>query len=168
MIVRPGRRLLVAAAIVTVLGVFAFVWGPILWFLGAALLVVAGLAASDARRAAAALERISVSRSLPKVVGRNAPFADSLILTNGGPSSVEGEVRDVLPFGCEPGWNMSDFRLPQSASVELPMDCRIPIRGLHRFGPVWIRIRGPLGLVEVPLKETIPLSVTALAINQSD
>lgn len=150
MIVRPGRRLIIAAAILAVLALLAFAWGPVLWILGAVVLATTGLAIHDARRAWSALERIQAKRNLPGVVGRDLVFIDALRVTHDGPLPVAGEVRDVFPPACQPDWWTEPFQLSAgTGSAELTTACRIPRRGRHTFGPIWGRVSGPAELLEV-------------------
>jgi uncharacterized protein (DUF58 family) len=148
-IIRPGRRLILAVGSSAVVGLVAFAWSPILWAVGAALVLTAGLSVWDARLAMAALGRIKVTRKLPLVVGRDLPFLDSIQLMNQGAGRVAGEMRDVLPAACQPAWRVLPFEVESQAAINLEIACRIPRRGRHRFGPVWVRVEGALGLVEI-------------------
>ncbi|MFO1045156.1 MAG: DUF58 domain-containing protein [Planctomycetaceae bacterium] len=150
MIIRPGRNLLILIAIETLIGVVAFVWEPILWIVGLSLLIVIGLTIHDARRAARLIDQIKASRRLPRVVGRGVPFEILLNVTNETSTHIAGEIRDVRPAACQPIWNSVAFDLVSSGTcIELKSDCKIPVRGLHRFGSLWVRIQGPFGLIEV-------------------
>lgn len=150
MIVRPGNRLLRIAAVFVVAGLLAFVWAAFAWILGAALVPVAILAWLDGRRASRTLSQLRLARALPKVVGRNLPFENVITVSNDGPSPVVGELRDILPASCAPKWFSSEIRLsPHEAGLTVRGVCRIPIRGKHTFGPVWLRVAGPLKLTEV-------------------
>ncbi len=162
MIVRPGRRLLHAAAALTALGLLAFAWGPLLWFLAAIVVAFAVLAVQDARLAWAALNRVQPSRQLPGVVGRDLVFLDALKLVHDNGSPVAGEVRDVFPPACEPDWWSQPFQLAAEDSVALNAVCRIPRRGKHRFGPIWIRVAGPWELLEVQRSFDLPGDVKVL------
>lgn len=153
--VRPGPRMLVAAGVLASLGLFAFVWSPILWLTGAAVLALGILAWHDGRKAKFALKQLVISRQLPGVAGRDLPFSSVLTISNGASLPVVGEVRDILPSGCIPQWAVNQFRLAvpadstSSSHALIMTECRIPIRGHHQFGPVWARIQGPWRLVEV-------------------
>ena len=150
MIIRPGRNLLILIAIEILIGVVAFVWEPILWIVGLSLLLVIGVAIHDARRAARLIEQIKASRRLPRVVGRGVPFEILLNVTNETSTHIAGEIRDVRPAACQPIWNSVAFDLVSNgACIELKSACKIPVRGLHRFGSLWVRIQGPFGLIEV-------------------
>jgi uncharacterized protein (DUF58 family) len=142
-----------AAGGVAVLGLFAFVWPPILALAGAALLPIGLLAWWDSRSAKSAIQKLVVKRTLQGVVGRDLPFQSILTISNAGSTAISGEVRDVLPSACVPQWIITKFELAASgvstSSSSKAIECRIPIRGQHRFGPVWIRVQGPWALAEV-------------------
>jgi uncharacterized protein (DUF58 family) len=161
-IVRPGRRLLHAAASLVVLGLLAFAWGPILWLLAAVVLAFVVLAIQDARLAWAALNRVKASRQLPGVVGRDLVFLDALKLMHDHGSPVAGEVRDVFPPACQPDWWSQPFQFAANDAVNLNAVCRIPRRGKHRFGPIWIRVAGPWELLEVQRAFDLPGDVKVL------
>jgi uncharacterized protein (DUF58 family) len=169
---RPGPRLLPLASGLIVVGLLAFLHGIFLVLLGLLVLVLLGLAWRDAERARETLQSIHVTREVPVVVGRGLPFLHVIHLARAGTGRVCGEVRDVLPSVCEPNWLAHSFVLESPAFGTEPMDapreskapklpngslpatcrletkCRIPIRGSHSFGPIWIRVEGPWGLME--------------------
>lgn len=159
---RPGRHLILIAGLLAVLGAFAFVWAPMIWGFVFAVLILAGLAWRDRRTAKAALQQLSVSRKLPGVVGRDLRFESTLILTNAGSAKVRGEVRDVLPTVCVPDWVVHPMELPADSTAHLTTEFRIPIRGEHTFGPVWLRVAGTWGLIEVQHELECPGAIKVL------
>lgn len=160
--VRPGHRLLIFSAGVAAPGLLAFIWGPILWFVVAAVIPVLLLAWWDARGAAAMLAQIRVSRTAPRVVGRDLEFRLRTVISNDGSRPLSGELRDVRPAACVPAWAPREFQLAAGASLEIDDDCRIPQRGLHTFGPMWIRVTGPWGLMEAQQEVACPAEVRVL------
>lgn len=168
-VMRPGRNLLFLALLLIGLSFLAFLSTVMLWVLGALVILITVLAWRDALQAAAALKQVRVTRTLPGIVGRDLTFCDTLRIENLGPTAVVGELRDVLPAACLPRWATFPFRIASSGAggtpqgpVKLPAEtgpetswlqfmlpCRIPIRGRHRFGPLWVRVAGPLQLLEV-------------------
>ncbi len=162
MIVRPGKRLITIGAALSGLSLLAFLWGPVLWIAGLALAALAWGAWRDAQVADAALQRLTVSRSLPRIVGRNLPFQDILTLRNDGPGVVTGEVRDVFPAECLPRRAASEFTLEPGQERRLVTPCRIPRRGKHSFGPIWLRAAGPQGLMEVQRAVDTPGEIKVL------
>lgn len=151
-ILRPGPRLVAAVVALTFVGLLVFVHPGLL------VLVIAGGAAlaiasrRDARAAADALQQIRLTRRMPGVIGRDIAFDDELTLYNDGATVVQGELREVLPSECLPRWSVFAFELAadgeSGSTASFATECRIPIRGRHRFGPAWVRVVGPLGLFE--------------------
>lgn len=163
---RPGPRLLPLAAGLLLVGLLAFLHGAFLVLFFLLLLVLMGLAWLDAGRAFQSLQSIHVTREVPAVVGRGLPFLHAINVVQSGPEEVRGEVRDVLPAVCEPSWLAHSFVLEPPSSGSKPMcrletTCRIPLRGSHRFGPIWVRLEGPWGLMEVqrPFPESHTMKV---------
>ncbi len=155
---RPGPRLMELAGVLTAFGFGAFLWVEVLWVLGAALILLGFAFWRDSRAAKALVQECSVSRTLPGLVGRNLPFESRLAIMNAGSKPIRGELRDVFPADCVPQWSIHPFELaaadsPEDAATSMTTECRIPVRGEHRFGPVWVRVRGPWDLAEVQ-KET--------------
>jgi uncharacterized protein (DUF58 family) len=146
---RPGQQAVTAAGVLALLSIGAFFWTPIAILLGIVVVALLGLAEYDRRRAHDLLQRVEVSRSLPVVIGRDRPFEDALDVFNAGDSDVLAEVRDVLPAACDPQLWSVPVELAAGARITLTQTCRIPERGMHVFGPVWVRVSGPLQLVEV-------------------
>lgn len=146
---RPGRRLIFIAWLLAVLGAFAFVWGPMLWGFLIGVLFIAGLAWWDRQSAKSAINQLTILRKLPSVIGRDRPFDSTLIVTNNSSKQVQGEVRDVLPTVSVPDWFVHAMELKAKSTITLSSEFRLPIRGEHKFGPVWLRVAGTWGLVEV-------------------
>lgn len=146
---RPGRHMIRIAGLLAILGTFAFAWEGMLWVFLIAVLVLSALAWRDRQIARTAIGNLSVSRKLPGVVGRDLNFESTLILTNTGTTTIQGEVRDVLPSACVPDWVVHPLELNANSTITLATEFRIPIRGEHAFGPVWLRVAGAWGLVEV-------------------
>ena len=147
---RPGRRLIGAAMVLMLLGLPAFrdpAWGWVVFGLAIGLALIA---CRDGRAAAAAVAGIRVRRRLPGMVGRGLAFSSTLLIEHDHRSPLWGAVRDRHPPTCEPEWHVATFGpiggVP--ARLELDLDCRIPCRGRHTFGPVWLRVVGPAGLME--------------------
>jgi uncharacterized protein (DUF58 family) len=128
--------------------VIAFFWTQVLVPLGVMLATLAGAALYDHREARRALSNVSVTRSLPIVVGRNVPFVTALTLTNQGNRAWRGELRDEFPAAATPPLAIQKIELPAGQSARYAQTVTIPVRGRHPFGPVWLRIAGPWGLVE--------------------
>lgn len=148
MIVRPGRDLWRTIAMLMLLSPLTFLWWPLAALLAAATAVLAVGAVLDWRELSRRLPLVSIRRSLPIVVGRDLPFTVELTATNGSDRRLAGEVRDVHPASTAPQLAMHELSLAAHGSATLSTTCRIPARGRHSFGPVWIRLQGPLRLLE--------------------
>jgi uncharacterized protein (DUF58 family) len=146
---RPGKHLVWAVgglAAWSLLGLveFSFLF-PIPVVLGAILV----LAAFEWRQLRQTLSGITITRSLPKTVGRDMPLVVGLRFRNGSQRSLIGEFRDVVPSTCVPARWAAPLSIAQESETELKQTFRIPIRGRFSFGPVWLRVFGNLRLVEL-------------------
>jgi uncharacterized protein (DUF58 family) len=148
--VRPGRNLIrVLASLLTVsLLVFA---EPRIAVLALPLFVVLlGLAVWDAFGARRLLGDLKVVRELPGIAGRDLPFTVNWRLERTSTVPLSGELRDCLPRETEPFIHQETFRFKSGESeAELKTSFRIPVRGEFRFGPIWVRVHGRLGLIEI-------------------
>lgn len=153
---RPGNRLLRAAGLLALVSLLAFVRAEVLWLVPVALATLAVLAWRDGQRAMDLVDQLTVSRGLPKAVGRDLEFPAQIVLHNPGAAEVAGEFRDVLPADCVPAWAERPFRIAGGASEAFVTECRIPRRGKQRFGPLWVRVQGPLGLLEAQREFELP------------
>jgi len=145
---RPGQNLLRVIGALGVLSVLAFFWWPIVVFLFAALVAVAGVAFVEQRELKKLLEGLRVDRWLPPVIGRNADFVARLSISNHNRVPVEGELRDIVPASAVPSLAVREFTIDAGQTSLMEAVFRIPRRGRHAFGPVWIRLRGPWRLLE--------------------
>jgi uncharacterized protein (DUF58 family) len=159
---RPGRRGVQVAIALALTGLGAFAWGPWLIVVLLAAVFTTYLAWLDLRAARSLLDDMAVARRLPKIVGRDLHFDVEVELTNRGQAPVSGTFRDVFPDEARPRLWREDFDLPSGAVETLRVDCRIPIRGLHPFGPIWMRAVGPAGLVEVQREFVCPGEIKVL------
>ncbi|HEX6962600.1 MAG TPA: DUF58 domain-containing protein [Lacipirellula sp.] len=148
MTVRPGKNLFRAAVSLAVASVLTAFWPVLIFVLLLAVSVMAVAAAYDYRRLRELVGQVSVRRSLPQVVGRGRTFVVRLTFSNGGARPLAGEVRDVFPDAAQPRLVVHRISLARHDSAQSSIECSIPERGRHRFGPTWVRVYGPLRLVE--------------------
>lgn len=146
---RPGRRLIAAAAglLAAALMYFVLLWSPLFW---ASLAVATGLAVvavREGRDVRRLLGDVEVRRTLPVMSGRGLPFTVTWEVTCLAAAAAEGELRDVVPADAEPRFTAVPFTLHGGRTV-LTQTFRIVRRGRHRFGPVWIRLRGRGGWID--------------------
>jgi uncharacterized protein (DUF58 family) len=130
------------------LGLVAFAWAPAAW--GAGVLGVLGvaLALADYADLRATLRAMSVVRELPAIAGRGVTFTARLTVKNMGGRVLAGEIRDVLPEGAQPPVWIAPLSVAAQGEMEVTCPMRLDQRGLHSFGPVWVRLRGRLGMLE--------------------
>lgn len=148
MTLRPGKNLVRAVLVGAAACGLAFVWWPVVLVLAAALLALVAAAEYDRRQLRQMLDKVLVTRSLPVVSGRDVAFESTLNVYNGNAGELTGEVRDELPEAALPRIVVEAVRVPSQSAVDLHSTFRIPQRGRHAFGPVWVRAAGPLGLIE--------------------
>lgn len=146
--VRPGPNLLRAVLLLVLLSPLAYFWWPISWLLVAACVLLAAGAITDWRHLAQMLPLVSVRRTLPTVIGRDQPFVVQLSVLNDSERSLRGEIRDVHPPTAAPQLAIHVFAIAPQSSSTLVTNGRIPVRGRYSFGPVWVRLQGPLRLLE--------------------
>jgi uncharacterized protein (DUF58 family) len=145
---RPGKQLVWAVAGVALLSPLTFFWWPVAFVLGAILVGLAFATWRERGTLVRMFEAIDVRRSMPSVVGRDRFFDVGLTVTNAGTTTVLGELRDEHPPAAVPRLVRYAVSAPAGGTTSVATTCRIPERGRHAFGPVWIRIQGPLGLLE--------------------
>ncbi|MEZ6129853.1 MAG: DUF58 domain-containing protein [Planctomycetaceae bacterium] len=162
MIFRPGHRFVMFAGMLAglSLGVFltpAFVVVPL-----TGLGILVAFAERDRRSARRMIQQMSVTRTLPVIAARGLAFQSTLTVTNGNPQAVRLELRDVVPADCDPAYTLHACRIAAGEKHDVAMSCRIDRRGLHEFGPVWIRAIGPHQLFEVQRAFDCPGKVRVL------
>lgn len=148
MTVRPGRNLGRAVGVVTLVCPLAFFWWPVILPLLVALVVVAVAAELDRRQLRIVLAHVSVRREMPTVVGRAAPFNMSLTVTNGNASPLSGELRDEHPAHSAPRLIVYNLQVPIVGEAKFTTTVCLPVRGRHKFGPVWVRVQGQRRFLE--------------------
>jgi len=165
-LLRPGRRLVVATALLVLLALptfFLAAWGLVV---GALAIGLAVAAAGDAAAAATAVKGLRVGRRLPAVVGRGLEFTRTLVVEHDFPRALSVTARDVHPAAGIPEWSSAEVVLGPAtngpARGRSDVSCRIPVRGHHTFGPVWVRVAGPLDLAEAQRELPCPGSVQVL------
>lgn len=162
--VRPGRNLVWAAGATGVLCLTALVTPAAGWtFLGIGATLCAAGAAFDYVRLSRQLRAVTVERRLPTIAGRDLPFQAQWSVTGGGEYAVRGQLRDEVPPTATPRLTFHPLFVelghgPQSIAQEL----RIPVRGRHAFGPVWLRLAGPFGFLEAQRPFDCPGAVKVL------
>jgi uncharacterized protein (DUF58 family) len=142
-------NLMRAAALLAVFTLAAFVSWLVIVPLIAAVLTLAFAAAWERIRLQAAFSNVGVRRKMPGVIGRDAQFEITLELTNANAFPATIQVRDEHPDAAEPRLVIHSARIAAGGAERFATACRIPRRGRHSFGPVWLRVEGRYRLVEV-------------------
>jgi uncharacterized protein (DUF58 family) len=94
------------------------------------------------------LKQVKISRQQPSLVGRDATFLSQLEISNQSEQELVGVVRDVLPNVAIPDHQPESINVSPGNVATTKTELRIPERGLHELGPVWLRIQGPWKLLE--------------------
>lgn len=163
MTLRPGRNLTRGGAVLAGLSLLGYFLPAIGWLLAAAAVSLAALAVVEAEKLRKRQRDWTVTRTMPSVVGRDVPFVVKLQLARASGPLVEGELRDETPITAVPRIAIRTFSLAEGVTTtSLPFECRIPVRGSWTFGPVWLRVRGPWGLVERQWSIDCPAKIKVL------
>jgi uncharacterized protein (DUF58 family) len=160
--VRPGVNLVRAIAGVALLSPLTFVWWPIALVLAAILVGLAIAAWLERRQLLQVFPHIEIRRSMATVVGRDKFFDVGLSVRNAGALAAHGELRDEHPPAAVPRLIAYAISVPAGGAISVSTTCRIPQRGRYPFGPVWVRLHGPLRLVEAQRPFDCPASVKVL------
>ena len=149
MSVRPGRHLIVILILTTALAVISF-WLPTAAIcIGPLLLALCAGAVFDLRALRRGLPAVSVRQSVPVTIGRVLPFHAYLYISNSSGRRFHVNVRVGVPVqACPNYWIDSALVGNDTAEFEMVREFRISSRGRHIFGPAWLRMTGPLGLLE--------------------
>jgi uncharacterized protein (DUF58 family) len=145
---RPGPNLIVLACALVVLVAANTTWSWTNWLVAALVLSATAGAAADWAVLRQGLSRVQVARSLPAVAGRGRVFQVKLTLDYTGRWRLHGEARDAVAQDARPSVWWEPLRLSPRQTSRLAAGFQIAIRGRHRFGPVWLRLRGPCGMLE--------------------
>jgi uncharacterized protein (DUF58 family) len=147
---RPGKNLVRVAYVLPATATLYFLFPSMAWlWLGSLIAATVGVAAIvETRQLRRDISRVSVRRIVPVVTGRDIPFLIHWHVSNDLPMSVTLEVRDALPARAEPRYYARELSLAAAGKTEWSSSFRISERGLHTIGPIWLRLRGRLNLME--------------------
>lgn len=170
MTIRPGINAVRLAAALCAVSLLGFVTPHAVWLLLAGMVVGLILARRDYLRLRDDFDRLQFRRICPAVVGRGESFPVTWSLSTPQPVRLSGECRDLVPAGASPRLVLFPFSLhfpaharrhqrrPADPLMEIhragpgvesvTMRFVIPVRGLHQFGPVWIRLQGAAGFLD--------------------
>lgn len=162
MTIRPGPRLPLVLAGLCAGSLLVFAWPGVTALLMLSALIIAVMCWLDHRDARRRLADVTVSRQVASVVGRDRPFAVRWLIRRTHADSLEGELRECLPPDACPNFDPQEFRLgPNRFEAEIVREFRIPVRGEFPIGPLWLRVAGPFGLIEVQrqVADAVPIRV---------
>lgn len=149
MILRPGWTMLALAAAAVFLSATAFYLPTAAWLVLPLVMAAVALAAYDAIWLKRHQSELAVSRDVPQIAGRDVPFDVTLRCINGGRGRLRGSVREVAPAEALPRWWRADFPAGGiAASADFRRSFCIATRGSFSFGPAWVRLIGPCGMLE--------------------
>ena len=104
------------------------------------------LCVADYRELRRGLQMVSVQRRHPPVVGRDLPFDVEWTIQSAAPLPA-GMFRDEAPSVAAERFVHEPFG-PGRPPVVITRSQRIPVRGVHRLGPAWLRLVGPTACLE--------------------
>lgn len=162
MTIRPGARIFPLMGALILIALISFAWGKAAWLALPVATAALAVGILDYRGIRVAMRKIDVRRVLPNIVGRNARFDWSMAVRNSGDLPIQGELRDVLPIAADPPLSINAFGAAPGETVALGGQLRIPIRGQHQFGPVWLRVKGSFGMLEAQRSFECPGAVKVL------
>ncbi len=142
---------------------FVFPWRSLLFFLVLFLLIFLVTTIIETIALTRNFGLLTVRRKLPVVVGRNTLFAIGWEIENSSPDDLKGCLREIAPSAASPYFSIHSFELDaRIGRVSLTDAYRISVRGEHEFGPIWIRLFGVFGLVEVQRAFDLPATIKVL------
>lgn len=144
---RFAALLILAGLMIGFSGWFA----PLLPAGGAAAALAAVLAAWDWLRLAR-LDKPQISRLVDEKLSLGAENLVTLRVRNVSRSKLSGAIRDEYPEDFHAAGNVMAVSIAPRAEVDLAYHVTPPNRGDFQFGDVYLRIRGPLGIVVRQIK----------------
>lgn len=151
MTVRPGRRMQHACLVFLGISILCFFSPAALWLLPFLLLGCFVVAVQDYRQLRIIADKVVVARKVPPNVGQNLTF-ESMLTVTAGASPIHAEIRDLLPEPTNPRALLASFDLPALGQTTMSSSLRISKRGRFEFGPIWLRLKGSRGMLEVHRK----------------
>ena len=146
---RPGPALIALVAAWVAIALLAFAWPILGWVTSASVLVVGPAIIVDHRRLRAMFASTSVHREVPAVVARGRLFDVDLRVTANASHTLRGALRDELPYLAEPNFAVHPILIgPTEPQQDARQTLRIATRGRFGIGPAWLRLVGPLRLLE--------------------
>lgn len=147
MIFFPSRRFLVVATAIVFMTFGLFVHPAFGYAAAIAALALAAAAVYDVRDLRRARTGITVEVATPPTVTRGEPIHVEVTVSNATSRDFSCEARPVLPDATIPNYVEHAFTAPANGPARFEIPLQAPLRGHYTFGPVFLRIDGPLGLM---------------------
>jgi uncharacterized protein (DUF58 family) len=162
--IRPGRNLVRLAAVLLILAPITFVWpgAPVLPVAAVTLLVAVSVATLEYLALRTALRGVSIERTMPAAIGRDAPFRVDLRVSSTARFSFAAELRDVVPAAAVPPYGTQALVVPAGGRASCAATLQLPVRGAFDFGPVWVRLTGPFDVLQAQQALVCPGRVKVL------
>lgn len=147
---RPGRNLIRLLGGFLAVSLLVFAVPQIVLVTTTALVVVLLLAIRDGMHARRQLAGLKVTRQMKGMAGRNVPFQLTWQIKRDSSVTLTGEIRDCFPKESIPIISHNPFHFRNGeTNLEVTTSLQIPVRGEFDFGPIWVRVLGSWGLIEV-------------------
>ncbi len=149
MTIRPGRNLLPLGIALVAISLGSFWWSGTIWIVGLMAVGTLALLVREFRSLRHSRSLIKAKRITPEIVGRDVPFCIKWHIEHYTTRPLRLELRDQRPATCEPPFQIHAMQLaPGSKTQSCSSEVRIPVRGVFEFGPLWLRLAGPLQLLD--------------------
>ena len=166
MTLRPGHNLIRVAGALLAASLLVFVAPSIVWLALPVGVALGGLIVADYRDLRRRLPQMRLERRAPNIVGRDRLFEVQWTLRHEGDREFLGEWRDGLPRAAEPCFHSVPFRLDATEfEKSFTQKLRIPQRGEHSFGPMWLRLVGRFAMLEA--QQTIESTATVRVLPET-
>ncbi|MEZ6055610.1 MAG: DUF58 domain-containing protein [Planctomycetaceae bacterium] len=157
--IRPGRFAIVCAAMIGLISLLGIFTWHIVWLMLILVIVGLYLALRDYQHLKHSFDSLRIERQLPAAGGRGGMFRVVWSLSSFSPSRLTGTFRDESPTEASSRLLEHTFALdPQQKEFEVSHSLTLPKRGRHTFGPLWVRLSGPYGFLDV--QRSIPTTDT--------
>lgn len=166
MTIRPGHNLIRAAGALLAASLLVFVAPSVLWLSLPIFGVLGGLIVADYLDLRRRLPQVRLERRAPGIVGRDRSFEVAWTLSHKGDREFLGEWRDGVPRRAVPFLHSIPFRLGATEFEEsFTGRFRIPERGEHSFGQLWLRLVGRFSMLEA--QQTIDSRATVRVLPET-
>jgi uncharacterized protein (DUF58 family) len=157
--VRPGKRLVGLFLGLAVWSTMGLIWLPLLLPIPLVLVGVGMAATTEYRKLRQNIDKLTVNQRVPNLVARGRSFQVEIEIANPSKSPFSASVRVEAPEVAEPKLWHEPLTIAADGSTLVHRSFRIPQRGKFAFGPTWLRLLGPLGLLEAQRSYAAPIDI---------